>query len=136
MSHAKRLSLPPALHWRRPCLTQVVPSRAYELIVDVLGHDSNGVAQRLQAATALSTQVRRQASGARVRSITDVVAILGRPGDAPASARLEPITSSYSAATNILWTPDKLVMVRNEDGQSDPFLADAKAGSKVWEFAV
>ena len=27
-------------------------------------------------------------------------------------------------------------MFRNEDDQSDLFLADAKAGSKVWEFAV
>jgi hypothetical protein len=81
MSHAKRLSLPPALHWQRPCLTRVVPSRAYELIVDVLGHDSNGVVQRLQAATALSTQVRRQASGAQSAEHNRCVAILGRPGD-------------------------------------------------------
>jgi Transposase DDE domain group 1 len=33
-------------------------------------------------------------------------------------------------------TPDKVVMVPNPDGQSDLFLADAKAGVKVWEFAA
>src|SRR6516225_4565411 len=107
MSRAKRLSLRPALHWRRPCLTQVVPSRAYEPIVDVLGHDSNGVAQRLQAATALSTKVRWQPSGARVRSITDVVARRARRPACVYKVGADHV--ELFCCDEIFWTPDKLV---------------------------
>jgi len=71
----------------------------------------------------------------RVRSITDVVAF--RKARRPASVyKAGADHVELFCCDEIFWTPDKLVMVRNEDGQSYLFLADAKAGSKVWEFAV